>query len=83
VFSLGIKVLVAERIRELCAMRGISINALANISGLTPSTIYSLLDNSRKDIGIVTIKKICDGLEISIVDFFDTEMFHKCDQEIT
>ncbi|NLL35323.1 MAG: helix-turn-helix transcriptional regulator [Clostridiales bacterium] len=64
-------------------MRGISINALANISGLTPSTIYSLLDNSRKDIGIVTIKKICDGLEISIVDFFDTEMFHKCDQEIT
>lgn len=80
---MGIKNLVAERIRELCDLRGITINSLANISGLTPSTIYSLLDPNRKDIGIVTIKKICDGLDISILEFFNTENFLNCDQEIT
>ena len=80
---MSIKILVGERIKELCVDRGITINTLANVSGLTPSTIYSLLDPSRKDIGIVTIKKICDGLEISIVEFFDTKTFSECDQEIT
>lgn len=79
---MSIKVLVVERIKELCRMRGITINTLANISGLTPSTIYSLLDPKRKDIGIVTIKKICDGLDMNIVDFFNTIKFYECDQEI-
>ncbi|NLM60907.1 MAG: transcriptional regulator, partial [Clostridiales bacterium] len=54
---MGIKARVARRIEELCRSRNITINALANLSGLTPSTIYSLLDPQRKDIGIVTIKK--------------------------
>jgi transcriptional regulator with XRE-family HTH domain len=80
--KLGIKNNVARRIKELCRLRNITINALANLCGLTPSTIYSLLDPQRKDIGIVTIKKICDGLDISLVEFFDTEEFSNCDQEI-
>ncbi|MGI6577296.1 MAG: helix-turn-helix domain-containing protein [Eubacteriales bacterium] len=79
---MGIKNNVARRIKELCRLRNITINALANLCGLTPSTIYSLLDPQRKDIGIVTIKKICDGLDISLVEFFDTEEFSNCDQEI-
>ena len=80
--NLGIKAKVAKRIRELCRSRDITINALANLSGLTPSTIYSMLDPHRKDIGIVTIKKICDGLDISLVEFFDTEELSDCEQEI-
>lgn len=79
---MGIKAKVAKRIRELCRSRDITINALANLSGLTPSTIYSMLDPHRKDIGIVTIKKICDGLDISLVEFFDTEELSDCEQEI-
>lgn len=79
---MGIKARVASRIEELCRSRNITINALANLSGLTPSTIYSLLDPQRKDIGIVTIKKICDGLDISLAEFFDCEDLTNCDQEI-
>ena len=60
---------VAQRIIDLCAERNIAVNALANISGVSPSTVYSMLNAKSKNPGVVSIKKLCDGLEISVRDF--------------
>ena len=57
---------VAERIIELCNQKNIAINALANMAGISPSTLYSVLNEKSQNPGIVTIKKLCDGLEISL-----------------
>ena len=73
---------VAKRIIELCKERGIAINALANISGVSPSTIYSMLNKKSQNPGVVSIKKICDGLDISLRYFFDSDLFDDLEQEI-
>lgn len=73
---------VAQRIIDLCNERGIAINALANISGVSPSTIYSMLNQKSQNPGIVSIKKICDGLEITVRKFFDDPLFDSTEQEI-
>lgn len=77
-----VKDVVAQRIRNLCASRGIRFNELATISGVTPSTIYSLLDCRRRDVSVITVKKLCDGLEITLGEFFSTPEFDALDQEI-
>lgn len=77
-----VKDVVAERVQELCRERRITANELANRSGITPSTVYSLLDQSRRDVSIVTIKKLCDGLEITLGTFFSTPAFDALEQEI-
>lgn len=66
---------VARRIQALCIERGIAVNTLANMSGVAPSTIYSMLNTKSKNPGIVSIQKICDGLEISVREFFDDPLF--------
>lgn len=76
---------VAARIRALCAQRGKTINEIANEAGLSPSTVYSMLNNKSKNPGIVTIKKLCDAFEnpkITLADFFDTETFRNLEQEM-
>ena len=73
---------VAQRILELCRERNIAVNALANISGVSPSTIYSMLNQKSQNPGVVSIKKICDGLEITIRQFFDSPLFDETEQEI-
>ncbi|MBQ3264340.1 MAG: helix-turn-helix transcriptional regulator [Ruminococcus sp.] len=73
---------VAQRIINLCNERNIAINALANISGVSPSTIYSMLNQKSQNPGIVSIKKICDGLEITVREFFDDPLFDNTEQEI-
>lgn len=77
-----VKEAVLNRINDICSDRGLAVNKLANLSGITPSTVYSVFDTDRKDIGIVLIKKICDGLEISLEDFFSAEIFESLDQEL-
>lgn len=77
-----VKDVVANRFKELCEKKNIKINELANISGVTPSTAYSMLDEKRRDISINTIKKFCDGLEITLGEFFSTPEFDNLDQEI-
>lgn len=72
----------AKRILELCEERCITVNKLANISGVTQSTVNDIVNHKAKNIGIVTIKKLCDGLEMTITDFFDTEYFKSLEQEI-
>lgn len=66
----------------MCKQKGIKYNTLATLSGVTPSTVYSLLDERRLDVGILVLKKLCDGLEITITDFFDTDVFRNLEQEI-
>ena len=73
---------VAKRVIELCSERNIAVNALANISGVTPSTVYSMLNEKSQNPGIVSIKKLCDGLEISLREFFDSNLFDDLEQEI-
>ena len=73
---------VAERIIKLCNQQNIAINALANISGISPSTLYSVLNEKSQNPGVVTIKKLCDGLEISLREFFNDDIFDNIDQEI-
>ena len=73
---------VARRIIELCRDRDIAINSLANISGMPPSTVYSILNKKSKNPGTVSIKKLCDGLDISLLEFFDSPIFDDIEQEI-
>ena len=77
-----VKQAVVERFLELCQQRNIRPNELATRSGGTPSTVYSMLDQRRKDISIVTIKKLCDGLDITLGEFFSTPEFDQLEQEI-
>lgn len=76
------KAAVAKRIIQLCQDRGIAINRLAAISGVSPSTIYSMLNEKSLNPGVVSIKKLCDGLDISIREFFDSDLFDCLEQEI-
>lgn len=73
---------VSARILELCKQRGLAINALANSAGISPSTIYSILNTKSMNPGIVTIKQICDGIDISLREFFDSPIFENLEQEI-
>jgi DNA-binding Xre family transcriptional regulator len=57
-------------------------NELATLAGVTPSTVYSMLDKRRRDISIVTIKKLCDGLGVSLGEFFSSPAFDELEQEI-
>ena len=79
---MGIKDAVVQRFQTICAERGLRINELANRSGVTPSTAYSMLDPRRRDISIVTIKKFCDGLDMSLGEFFSAPDFDALEQEI-
>lgn len=73
---------VANRILELCAQRNLSVNALARLSALPPSTVKNILNGASRNPGIVTLKILCDGLGISLSDFFDTPSFRGLEQEI-
>lgn len=67
------------RILELCNERGITINELANLSGLRATTIYSIINGKSNNPSFITINEICKGLDISLSYFFDNEIFSDCD----
>ena len=77
-----VKDAVVLRFQQICDQRGIKTNELANISGVTPSTVYSMMDVSRRDLSITTIKKLCDGLDMTLGEFFSTPEFDALEQEI-
>lgn len=79
---MGITDVVVKRIYELCNEREITPNALSYLSGVSQSTVKSILNGESKNPGIVTIKKLCDGLDMSIIDFFNTKDFKNLEQEI-
>ena len=78
----AVKDAVVMRFRNICKERGIATNELANISGVTPSTVYSLFDEKRRNVSITTIKILCDGLNIALGEFFSDEIFDSLEQEI-
>lgn len=73
---------IAYRIRQLCEEKGYNASSLAYHSGMDRSTIYSILGEKSRSPEITTIKKICDGLEITLGEFFSTPEFDNLEQEI-
>lgn len=73
---------VRKRFDELCYKKGLNYCKLATLSGVPYTTVKSIFYNQSKNPGIATIKKLCDGLDITITEFFDTEYFKELEQEI-
>ena len=73
---------VRDRILALCRERNISVNKLSNMSGVTQSTVNNIVSGRNNSATISTIKKLCDGLDISIEDFFHSDLFRDLEQEI-
>lgn len=77
-----VKDAVVMRLQEILKERNMRINELANLSGITPSTVYSMMDEKRKELTINVIKKLCDGLEMTLGEFFSSPIFDELEQEI-
>lgn len=77
-----IKEAIVKHLQDICRQRNMKYNEFATVSGVTPSTVYSLMDASRKDLSVITLKKLCDGLDMTITEFFDGELFKTLEQEI-
>ena len=71
-----------QRILDLCNERNITVNKLAIISGVTQSTLNNIVSGRNNSVTVSTLKKLCDGLEITIVDFFNDDVFLSLEQEI-
>ena len=76
-----IKEAIKLRIIELCNENNITLNSLSYISGMSPTTVYNTV-SKNKNPGVVSLKKVCDGFEITLRDFFDTDLFNDIEQEI-
>lgn len=73
---------IVFRIRQLCQQRHITPNRLSNLSGVSQATVKSILNGESRNPGTVTIKKLCDGLEITLGEFFSTPEFDALEQEL-
>ena len=73
---------VRNRILQLCGEREISINKLATLSALPPSSVKNILYGKSQNPKLITIKMICDGLDITLGEFFSTPEFNALEQEI-
>ncbi|MDO4357389.1 MAG: helix-turn-helix transcriptional regulator [Clostridia bacterium] len=77
-----VKEAVVARFLEIMEDRHIRPNELANLSGVTPSTVYSMLNADRRKLSINVIKKLCDGLDMSLSEFFSAPIFDELEQEV-
>jgi len=77
-----VQIAITARFVELMKERGIKTNELANRSGVTPSSVYSMLDPRRKEVSVNLVKKLCDGLDITLGEFFSAAVFDDLEQEI-
>jgi len=77
-----VQIAITARFVELLKERGIKTNELANRSGVTPSSVYSMLDPRRKEVSVNLVKKLCDGLDITLGEFFSAAVFDDLEQEI-
>ncbi|MDP4119806.1 MAG: helix-turn-helix transcriptional regulator [Bacillota bacterium] len=73
---------IRNRFLVLCDQRGLTINKLANISAVPPSSLKNIFYKKSNNPKIITIKKLCDGLEITLAEFFDAPEFNELEQEI-
>lgn len=77
-----VKEAVAVRFQGIMKERGIKTNELATRSGVTPSSVYSMLDPRRKEVSVNLVKKLCDGLDMTLGEFFSAPVFDELEQEI-
>lgn len=77
-----VKDAVADRFRQICKERNIKPNELANRAGITPSSVYSMLDPKRREVSVNLVKKLCDGLDMTLGEFFSAPEFDGLEQEI-
>ena len=73
---------VTKRRLELCGERGLTINKLCTLSGVTQSTVSDIVNRNTSNTGIATIKKLCDGLDMTLSEFFSVPLFDELEQEI-
>lgn len=73
---------VVARLKKLCKENKVTINRLAYLSGVAPSTVKSIVYGSSTNTGVVTIAKLCNGLNITLKEFFDDDIFIGLEQEI-
>lgn len=72
---------VVKRLRELMDERNLTMNGLANISAVAPTTVRNIFDGKSKNPGVVTLKLLCDGMGITITEFFDSPIFRELEIE--
>ena len=82
VISMTVGEAVRERILELCKERNLSINKLCSISGVTQSTVNNIISGRNNSATVATVKKLCDGLDITIEAFVSSPLFRDLEQEI-
>lgn len=80
-YYMDVSTAVRNRIRGLLHERNITVNKLGTICGIPQGTLKNMM-GGRNGLTVITLKKICDGLEITLVEFFDTDEFHALEQEI-
>lgn len=73
---------ISNRILQLCEERNLSLHALARKSAVPPSTLHNIVNGVSKNPGVITTKLLCDGLDISLYDFFNTDVFRSLEQEM-
>ena len=73
---------VRLRIIELCKDNNITVNKLSTLCGITQSTLNNIVSGRNNSTTVSTVKKICDGLELDIIDFFTSPLFENLEQEI-
>lgn len=79
---MNVKEAVVARFNEILCERKMHPNELAVRSGVTPSSVYSMLDQRRKEVSINLVKKLCDGLDMSLGEFFSAPVFDELEQEV-
>lgn len=77
-----VKEAVVVRFEQILAQRGMRPNELANCAGVTPSSVYSMLDARRREVSVNLVKKLCDGLDMTLSEFFSVPLFDELEQEI-
>lgn len=77
-----VKETVVARFQEIMKEKNIKTNELANRAGVTPSSVYSMLDPRRKEVSVNLVKKLCDGLDMTLGEFFSVPVFDELAQEI-
>lgn len=77
-----VKEAVVARFQAIMKEENIKTNELANRAGVTPSSVYSMLDPRRKEVSVNLVKKLCDGLDMTLGEFFSAPVFDELEQEI-
>ena len=77
-----VKEAVVARFQDIMKEKNMKTNELANRAGVTPSSVYSMLDPRRKEVSVNLVKKLCDGLEMTMGQFFSAKVFDDLEQEI-